>query len=231
MRLTVGPLPPAVYWRRRAVVLGSVLAFVLLLTYSCSGRSGADNRDKQAKETTSSAPAGSPPSATATPGPSVLAPTGPEPSFTPPVYGSVESPGDGGAGSASGTPCVDSEIAVSPTMEVQAVQQGTPVKFFIKIKNVSSRTCVRDVGSQMQELYVQQGGGKQWSSDLCENRGRTADVVAFPAGHERSYSLTWDGKANAQGCANQPWLAKGTYQLVARVGTKISDPITFAITA
>ncbi|MGC1213053.1 MAG: hypothetical protein WA890_17525, partial [Micromonospora sp.] len=37
MRLTVGPLPPAVYWRRRAVVLGAGLLFLIVLLYSCSG--------------------------------------------------------------------------------------------------------------------------------------------------------------------------------------------------
>ena len=35
MRLTVGPLPPAVYWRRRAVVLGAGLLFLIVLLYSC----------------------------------------------------------------------------------------------------------------------------------------------------------------------------------------------------
>ena len=37
MRLTVGPLPPAVYWRRRAVVLGAGLLFLIVLLYSCTG--------------------------------------------------------------------------------------------------------------------------------------------------------------------------------------------------
>src|SRR5262249_25583714 len=37
MRLTVGPLPAAVYWRRRAAVLGGLLVIVLLIVYSCAG--------------------------------------------------------------------------------------------------------------------------------------------------------------------------------------------------
>ena len=40
MRLTVGPLPPAVYWRRRAVVLGGVIAVIFTLTYACSSAAG-----------------------------------------------------------------------------------------------------------------------------------------------------------------------------------------------
>jgi len=37
MNLTVGPLAPAVYWRRRAFVAGALLVVVLLLVYSCGG--------------------------------------------------------------------------------------------------------------------------------------------------------------------------------------------------
>ena len=40
MNLTVGPLPPAVYWRRRAVVVGVLLVLVLLVTYACGSSGG-----------------------------------------------------------------------------------------------------------------------------------------------------------------------------------------------
>ena len=42
MRLTVGPLPAAVYWRRRAVVVGAILLFLIVMMYSCAnpGESG-----------------------------------------------------------------------------------------------------------------------------------------------------------------------------------------------
>jgi hypothetical protein len=56
-------------------------------------------------------------------------------------------------------------------------------------------------------------------------------VVTFPPNHEVAYFLTWDGKATDQGCTNPPWLAKGTYQMIGRVGTKISDPVPFAVIA
>src|ERR1044071_27641 len=40
MRLTVGPLPAAVYWRRRVVVLLGLAMVVLVISYSCSGNQG-----------------------------------------------------------------------------------------------------------------------------------------------------------------------------------------------
>ena len=45
MRLTVGPLPPAVYWRRRAVVLGALLLVVIVLFVSCCGDDDGNKRD------------------------------------------------------------------------------------------------------------------------------------------------------------------------------------------
>ncbi len=232
MRTTVGPLAPAVYWRRRAVVIGALLVVVLLLAYSCTGGDGKKSAKDQAARTAPS------PSASSTP--PVLLPTGPDPTGSPPIYppsgpgagsGSASAPAPtGDTVNAQGSPCADSELQVVPAAEALSVRQGVPIRFFIKIKNVSGRTCVRDVGAQMQELYMQQGSTRHWSSDACDNRGSNADVVTFAPNFERAYYLTWDGKSTAAGCTNQPWIAAGTYQLVGRLGTKVSDPVTFTVT-
>jgi hypothetical protein len=97
---------------------------------------------------------------------------------------------------------------------------------------MSARTCVRDLGAEMQEMYLQQGSTKEWSSDACVKRGATGtDIRTFPPNHEFSYWVIWEGKATAPGCVNQQWIAKGAYQLFGRLGTKISDPVTFTVTA
>src|SRR3954470_17863079 len=46
MRTAVGSLPPAVYWRRRAVVLGAVLLGIIVLFVSCSGNDKGDQKGK-----------------------------------------------------------------------------------------------------------------------------------------------------------------------------------------
>src|SRR5262245_57141494 len=69
MRTTVGPLPPAVYWRRRAVVLGAALLGIIVLFVSCSG----DDKDGQRG-------AGAPTSQYPTPAPETTSPEA-EPSF------------------------------------------------------------------------------------------------------------------------------------------------------
>ena len=62
MRTTVGPLPPAVYWRRRAVVLGALLLAAVLLFVACGGNAKDANRGHNtSSQTPLPAPASSTP--------------------------------------------------------------------------------------------------------------------------------------------------------------------------
>ncbi|MBB5110231.1 hypothetical protein AB0K27_12195 [Micromonospora echinospora] len=254
MRLTVGPLPPAVYWRRRAVVLGAGLLFLIVLLYSCTGtdrNTGAPGTDPS--------PTGS---AGAEPGPSgsVLTPQSGSPSPTPgDVGGGGANTGGGntggnntggnntgggntdggtGNGGANGQPvsddgtCTDSELRVTPVAAPATAQRGTVVTLRLKVKNVSNRTCSRDVGADLQELYLKAGAEKIWSSDTC-GTGKGSDVQSFTPNFERSYELGWNGRVDnrcANGLANGEFAAIGAYQVFARVGTKISEPVKLTIT-
>ncbi|PWU56344.1 hypothetical protein DLE60_26410, partial [Micromonospora globispora] len=85
MRLTVGPLPPAVYWRRRAVVLGAGLLFLIVLLYSCSD---------PGRNTGGTAKPGSSPTASA----SALKPVPSGSALTPQTGAPSSTPGDTGGG-------------------------------------------------------------------------------------------------------------------------------------
>ncbi|MEU8069485.1 hypothetical protein [Micromonospora sp. NPDC049151] len=255
MRLTVGPLPPAVYWRRRAVVLGAGLLFLIVLLYSCTGtdrNTGAPGTDPS--------PSGS---AGAQPDPSgsVLTPQSGGPSPTAGdtgggantgggtgdggassgggnTGGGVNNGGGNGNGGATGQPvsddgtCTDSELLVTPVAVPPTAQRGTVVTLRLKVKNVSNRTCSRDVGADLQELYLKSGAEKVWSSDTC-GTGKGSDVQSFTPDFERSYELGWNGRRDnrcANGVASGEFAAIGAYQLFARVGTKISEPVKLTVT-
>ncbi|MFD2766644.1 hypothetical protein [Micromonospora eburnea] len=244
MRLTVGPLPPAVYWRRRAVVLGAGLLFLIVLLYSCTGPkrkpTGAIGADP-----TATASAAATPKPTAT----VLTPKSGSPSPTPgDSGGGADGGSDGGQGGpaggdtgtddASGAPvaddgtCTDSEIRATPVALPATAQRGTVVTLRFKIKNVSDRTCSRDVGSGAQELYIKAGAETVWSSDTC-GTARESDVQSFTPNFERSYQLGWNGRYSnrcANGLAAGDFVPAGNYQVFARLGTKISDPVKLTIT-
>ncbi|QGN46498.1 hypothetical protein ACN26Y_09475 [Micromonospora sp. WMMD558] len=246
MRLTVGPLPPAVYWRRRAVVLGAVLLLLIVLLYSCS-RSGDSSGRSGGSGAQPTSEAGSP---GATPGPtgSVLTPRTGTPS---PTGGSGDAGGADptGANPSSGATttngpvpvnpvvddgsCTDAEIAVTAVARPATAVRGATVDLQLKIRNSSNRTCSRDVGADVQELFIKSGAEKIWSSDTC-GTGRGSDVQSFTPNFERSYQLGWNGRDTtrcADGVAAGPHPPAGTYQVFARVGTKLSEPVRLTITS
>ncbi|MEU6078026.1 hypothetical protein [Micromonospora sp. NPDC047074] len=245
MRLTVGPLPPAVYWRRRAVVLGAGLLFLIVLLYSCTGSDRTGGRGGSAQPT----PGATSSDATPEPTGSVLTPGtgGPSPGaaggpgVTDPSGGATTDPSGGATTDAPPAPvvpagddgtCADAEITVTPVAQPASVVRGAVVDLHLKIKNRSERTCSRDVGADEQELYIKSGAEKVWSSDTC-GTGKGSDPQSFTPGFERSYQVGWNGRDSsrcANGVAAGPHPPAGTYQLFARVGTKHSEPVKLTVT-
>jgi hypothetical protein len=227
MRLTVGPLPSAVYWRRRAVVLGAGLLFLLVVFYSCNGPdSGASPKGK----------ASSTPSATPKPT-AVLTPETESP--PPPDSGDSEVPASTNspatvpsAQAAGGDTCADTEISVIPVPVPASVKRGATVDLRLKIKNISSRTCSRDVGADLQEINIRLGAKMVWSSDTCSNI-RNKDVESLTPAIEHEYRVAWNGhdaSRCANGVADGPVPGAGEYQVFGRLGTKLSDPVKLTLT-
>lgn len=247
MRLTVGPLPPAVYWRRRAVVLGAALLFLMVLLYSCLGPGGADEsgNDKGAGPGRSGEPSplltpevGGSPSDGPESGVPDSGAQGGEPSDAPPGTGEENSVEPAGGGPLPDPPppveneCTDEEMSLIPVPSQTSAQRGEPIELRIKIKNVSGRTCNRDVGADLQELYIKAAARTVWSSDSCSTV-RDNEVRPFPPQQENTYMLLWNGRDSSKcgnGLATGPYLAAGTYQLFARLGGKHSDPVRITIT-
>jgi hypothetical protein len=222
MKLTVGPLPSAVYWRRRAVVLGVGVLVIFMLAYSCTGAakpSDAANGHAAAPGRSSSAPAA------ATSAPSLLTPS----IGTPPPLDSTPSPAPSLTQPLITGACADAEMSVIPVPATPGVRQGTSLKITLKIKNISNHTCTRDVGANAQELFIQQGATKTWSSDACDALTGN-DVRTFEPGIEIEAYVIWNGRVTSQGCVNRPWASPGAYQVFGRLATKLSDPVPLQIT-
>ncbi|WP_435205391.1 hypothetical protein [Micromonospora sp. bgisy143] len=250
MRLTVGPLPPAVYWRRRAVVFGAGLLFLIVLLYSCTGsnRSGGQPRAGATSTPTSTAspgavgpvltPQSGAPAASGSAEPNATESGGPDATGTNDANpGSGTTTDDPPPGSAAGSvddgTCTDAEISVTSVARPTSVQRGAVVDLQLKIKNTSDRTCSRNVGADLQEIFVKAGAEKVWSSDTC-GKVQGSDVQSFTPGFERSYTVGWNGRDTSRcdgaGLAAGPFAPAGTYQVFARVGTKYSAPAKITIT-
>lgn len=225
MRLTVGPLPPAVYWRRRAAILGVLLLVVLLVSYSCSNASDAAHNRRVLTPTTgsSSSPtasatlASTPSAAASSPAENPPADPGSDQSNTSTGGSTVDAPAQGG-------PCTDGELNLTVAADPASVARAAFVKFTFRIKNISNRTCTRDVGADPQELYLQDDAkSKIWSSDTCDPLHGT-DVRTFKPGDVAEFYVMWNGRATNAGCTNQQPPPAGKYQLIGRLSTKLSDP-------
>lgn len=237
MRATVGPLSPAVYWRRRLMVLGIPLVVVLFIAFSCSGG------DKNLGTPTGAGSGQKVPD----PGPGAAQPNPPaDPSFldkAPPAGGpakpqvpSTDPLAEPVAGTnANGSACTDLEMSVLPVPAAQTAKRGQGLNINLKIKNVSTRTCERDVGADVQEIYVKQGAARVWSSDDCGGAVKAVpDVHRFVPNEEREYFVTWNGHESSQcvsGSSNGPLPEAGDYEVMGRLGAKHSDPIKLTLTS
>ncbi|MEU4531002.1 hypothetical protein AB0F49_22505 [Micromonospora ureilytica] len=235
MRLTVGPLPPAVYWRRRVVVLGAGFLFLIVLLYSCTGsdRSGGQEPKAGSSPSTTSSGTSGPVGPVLTPqtgAPSASADAGattPSPAIT-----SNTPPLGAAAGSEDDGTCTNEEISVVSSATPTSVQRGTVAQLQLKIKNTSNRTCSRNVGADLQEIFIKSGAEKVWSSDTC-GKVEGSDVQSFTPNFERSYEVPWNGRDTSRcdgALAGGPFPPVGSYQVFARVGTKLSDPVKLTVT-
>jgi hypothetical protein len=219
MRLTVGPLPPAVYWRRRAIVLSGVLLALFLVAQACMSASASPENRSNSEQTPTSSPSPSPTR------PRTTTPAGQQPSETPPATPTA-SPVDPNA-------CTDDELLITAEAEQTAFPSGTSVQFTIRIRNDSGRACSRDVGGSLRELYLRPGEGAStvWSSRDC-GAPTGSDVQELTPSFETEHWVVWSGRASDSCDGDEPsgeLVAPGEYELVARLGTAYSEPLPITI--
>ncbi|MFG1605795.1 adhesin [Actinoplanes sp. NPDC049265] len=246
MRSTVGPLSPAVYWRRRVVVLGALLLVGILLFVSCGGNDADTKRGAGKGTSGSQAPTPAPDdSDSAEPEPSFGDDKPNEPALPDPDQLQSGTPAVPNPSSGNGTgtnnnvdaptngSCADQAIALTPLPAATTVKSGTPLTIRIKIRNTSPTACTRDLGAGAQELYLDQGAHKFWSSDTC-SADRSTNPTKMQPGMDYHFSITWNGhQANKCSAAlpTGPALPPGQYQLRARLDRKISEPVAVTVTA
>ncbi|MEV6932614.1 hypothetical protein AB0M46_50115 [Dactylosporangium sp. NPDC051485] len=226
-RLTVGPLPSSVYWRRRAIVLAVVVVAAVLVWLAVRGGSPSSptSASSQSATMTSSTPAttrAAPTEATPTPGEFT------SPSFTPDQTGPSATPRS--PAPANVAPCTDDQITVTVAASPSPGLVGGTFTFSIAIASKATDWCSRDLGAGAQEIRVLRDGELLYSSDECGG-GKTSDVRSFAAGDAVMYRHAWSSyRATPHNCAPAANPAPpGKYQVVARIGTKLSAPVDFII--
>jgi hypothetical protein len=228
----VGPLPAAVYWRRRLMVLALVLlvvgGLVLLGLWLAGGRTGNDPSEAAAES--SSRPLSTPALERVVPSFSTLAtPTPPRPptgaltTARPRATPTAAAPAP-----AAGGPCTDEMLALAVRAPA-AVVVGSKPTLQLVVQNRSRVPCVRAFDKDLQEVVLlDERGTRVWGSNDCfasagpENR-------TLAAGAAVSLPLVWGGLTSEPTCtAPRVLAAAGDYVLRGRLDTKISPdtPIT-----
>ncbi|GIH08381.1 hypothetical protein Rhe02_64480 [Rhizocola hellebori] len=201
------------------MVLAGALLGVLIVVYSCNVSGKTSPAAEPSKTPTAASKPASSPSPTA------------QAAMTP---AAVVSP-TATVAVAAADMCTDAEISVKAVPAKTTIVAGTDVQITLLIKNISNRSCSRDVGADQQELRVVLGTEKIWSSDDCDGPTGT-ELRTFPPNHERSYNAMWNGESStkcsttAKRTPTGPAPEPGEYQLIGRVGTDKSDPVTLKIT-
>ena len=100
----------------------------------------------------------------------------------------------------------------------------------LTIRSLANHDCTRDVGSAEQELQVLLGTKVMWSSDHC-GTPHLSDVRTFGPGAAVRFTVRWSTfRIAPDDCQVSTTPAEpGQYQVVARLGSRTSEPVLFEI--
>jgi hypothetical protein len=223
-----GPLPPQIYWRRRALalgvgalVIGVIVAIVIAIV---ANSAGAETKDAE-QSTAASAP-------TPLPGenPEVKSPIVPPPQQAPaptptPVEAVTPPPV-----LQEGDDCPDSTLAVKGITSQPEYVVGDQPKFTMVVTNIGLVACQRDVGAAVLAAYVYSlDNTRLWSNLDCAPSNETL-VKTFNPGEQVTTEVTWTGMGSAPQCPlpRQP-IGPGTYNLIVQLGNLRSAPVPFRL--
>lgn len=208
----VGPEKPVVYWRRRLI-----LGLAALVTLFVVARSfiGSEEPAPTAAVTSPSAEAISP-SAVPSQESASSTPTPLQPSAEPTVP--VVAEGE----------CSDADTSIRVVVDRKTTTVGEGVHINMIVKNISNKTCKRDVGSGANEVTVISGPALIWSTDHC-NPNTDKDLVELAPGQEWNVKVVWIGKQTAKGCKVRNMAEPGAYWAHGRNASLNSDGVRFVV--
>lgn len=219
----VGSRPPSVYWRRRIILLGSLVLLVALVALTVRAIAEGDDGNAQAGGST---PASSTASSTT---PATRKPTmSVKPASTRTVKSSKASP----PRSRSTAPlprCRPGNLAVRAVVAKTSYDVGDQPMLELQVTNNGTRPCVQDLADRQIELKVYNGESRVWGSHDCEIQDGTSDRT-LAVGRAVRVSITWSGLTSQKGCkGTRQRVGAGTYTLYALLSGKTGKATQFSI--
>jgi hypothetical protein len=202
--MTRGPLPPGVYWRRRAFVLAIAVSLVFIVANVLRGGSdGSDDRAPVAEQAGANVDV---PSVT-------VSPTGKAarharraqisygPTFDPNVLAQPSGP------------CSPSEVSVTP--RVDHAVAGRDVTIGLSLRSTGPAACTWQVSGDKVLVRITHAGEQVWTSQECPAAVPDRDVVVRDV-VATVVPMTWNAKKSDEHCrADTDWLFPGDYTVAA----------------
>ena len=251
----VGPLPAAVYWRRRCLAVASVV-LVLVLVWVCAAALVPDSRPVTATPAAATAPQPAPSSPVSpapgtggpvtTPGSAAAPPSAPrsvlvplEQPVVPPLTSSevvvpdetprepVPVPPSVAPPPTGPVPCTNDVLGVSAEVDPPEHRVGERPVLRLVVVNLGAEPCVRDLDGARQEIVVWSGDGalRLWSSNDCVNPA-TVDLRTLVPGRPVAFAVRWAGRTSEPGCARaRSGVPAGAYRVMTRLDDVVSAPV------
>ena len=209
----VGPEEPVVYWRRRLLLGLAALVTLIVIIRSLTGGENSEAAVASGSPTTTAVVETSEP--TSTPSADV-SPTVLQPTLQPTVPAVAEGE------------CSDADTSIRVVIDRETTAVGEGVHINMIVKNISAKTCKRDVGSGANEVTVISGPALIWSTDHC-NPNTDKDLVELAPGQEWNVKVVWIGKQTAKGCKVRNMAEPGAYWAHGRNASLNSDGVRFVV--
>lgn len=208
LRHPVGPQPPSVYWRRRAIVglglIAVIVVIVLIVVRPGTAENAGSGNPAPAASDGAEAPA----------------------EEQSDLDAAAEEAGTGGvAGAPQG--CTADQVLITPVTDAESYSAEAQPQLSFTLLNTGAAACTMEAGSDVQEFLITSGPDRVWSSRDCQVDAVAASVVLEP-GQERSTTpIPWNRTRSEPGVCDvqrTPVTAGGaTYRLSVTVGEFASD--------
>ncbi|WP_138946462.1 hypothetical protein [Plantibacter sp. M259] len=182
-----GPERPAVYWRRRLIVFGVLLAVIVLVIVLIVRLASGPGTENTAAKTT--------PTPTATPAPTAA----PEASTTAPIdEAATTDPGSAAA-------CTADQIRVEAVVNGTSFAADELPQLSLSVTNTGSAACTMNAGTSQQVFTVSSGEEPYWTSTDCQTAPSDQQVLLEPGKTVSSNPpITWDRTRSAPDTCDQP---------------------------
>ncbi|MBD8536653.1 MULTISPECIES: hypothetical protein [unclassified Plantibacter] len=182
-----GPERPAVYWRRRLIVFGVLLAVIVLVIVLIVRLASGPGTENTAATPT--------PTPTATPAPTPA----PEASTTAPIdEAATTDPGSAAA-------CTADQIRVEAVVNGTSFAADELPQLSLSVTNTGSAACTMNAGTSQQVFTVSSGEEPYWTSTDCQTAPSDQQVLLEPGKTVSSNPpITWDRTRSAPDTCDQP---------------------------